>query len=368
MRLKELDILRGVAVLLVLACHCRASEFLLRSGWVDLFFVLSGFLISGLLFSEFKLRGSIGYRRFFIRRGFKIYPAFYVFLVGTAVVSYIFLQNATVIQYLREIFFVQNYWHGVWDHTWSLAVEEHFYILLPILLLLLIRVFPNQQDPFFLLPQIFLVAAISCLAFRAISVWWRTPNFHTAVLATHDRIDSLFFGVLLAYFHHFHYGVLHNLLRPTLNRIIIMVCSGCLVSTVYFLPRESRFFATFGFTFLYLGFGGILLCSLYVRDVLKGRVARIVTAIGSAAATIGVYSYSIYLWHGPVAAWFPGLVKRILHVSFNFNVRAAISVTAALGLGVLMSKLVEYPMLRLRDRIFPGILDKPVIQNHAKNG
>ena len=86
----RLDILRCVAVVLVMIHHAGISPFFTRVGWigVDLFFVLSGFLISGLLFSEYQRRGSIDFKRFFIRRGLKIYPAFYVFLLLTAMVSY----------------------------------------------------------------------------------------------------------------------------------------------------------------------------------------------------------------------------------------------------------------------------------------
>jgi len=77
-RNQSLDMLRGVAVLLVLGRHMDGAGIWSSAGWcgVDLFFVLSGFLISGLLFTEFKKTGTIDVKRFWIRRGFKIYPAF----------------------------------------------------------------------------------------------------------------------------------------------------------------------------------------------------------------------------------------------------------------------------------------------------
>src|SRR5258706_12209135 len=94
-RNQALDILRGIAILIVLGRHLfflptdlppPADLFFrtwIRCGWagVDLFFVLSGFLVSGLLFQEFARNGNVAVSRFLIRRGFKIYPAFYVFLV-----------------------------------------------------------------------------------------------------------------------------------------------------------------------------------------------------------------------------------------------------------------------------------------------
>src|SRR5438094_6288198 len=81
-RNQSLDVLRCVAILLVLGCHVGHYRPWSKFGWigVDLFFVLSGFLVSGLLFQEFKDRGGINFRRFILRRGLKIWPAFYVYI------------------------------------------------------------------------------------------------------------------------------------------------------------------------------------------------------------------------------------------------------------------------------------------------
>src|SRR6267142_2154954 len=359
MRNKRLDILRCVAVFLVMFDHGGIWPAVTHNGWVgvDLFFVLSGFLISGLLFSEYKTRSSISFKRFFIRRGLKIYPAFYLFLFLTGVVSYIVFNTVSpTIHYLPEVFFLQNYWHGVWDHTWSLGVEEHFYILLPTVLLFLVRRFPARRDPFFALPRIFAVVAIMCIGFRAASVCYGTPNFHTAYAASHDRIDALFFGVLLGYFYHFRREDLDQLLHPMWNRVAVAACSAGLLSTVLLFPRDSKLFSTFGFTCVYLGFGGVLLLSIYLQGILRGRIARFVGVIGTGAASVGMYSYSIYLWHGPTDALFPGLVRRLLHVpSFSATERFAVYTIGSLVIGITMSKIIEYPILRLRDRIFPAL-------------
>src|ERR1051325_7889657 len=86
-RNQSLDVLRGVAVLLVIAYHYPYFS-IMKIAWigVDLFFVLSGFLISGLLFLEIQRTGSIRIGRFLLRRGFKIYPAFYFYILLTALV------------------------------------------------------------------------------------------------------------------------------------------------------------------------------------------------------------------------------------------------------------------------------------------
>ena len=360
MRNKRLDVLRCIAVLLVLFFHGNILASFARVGWagVDLFFVLSGFLISGLLFSEYQKRGSVGFKRFFIRRGLKIYPAFYVFLLFTVVVEYgIHNLNGPAL-YLREMFFVQNYVPSVWGHTWSLAVEEHFYIFLPILLLVLLRLFSNRENPFEMIPWIFVVIAVACPVFRAVSVCVGPPNYIWAYGATHERIDALFFGVLLGYLHHFRPEILNKLLRPGWNRLTIALLSVSALSLTYALPKLSVFFTTIGLSLVYLGFGGIMLLSLHVRGILPSGLAHVIERIGDGFAFVGVYSYSIYLWHGGVGAWGPGLVRKALHIPVGEYLRFTIYFFGSLACGILMSRLIEYPVLRLRDRVFPAMQDR----------
>src|SRR5688572_30062087 len=118
MRLLSIDILRGLAIILVLFRHFGIVEVLGKIGWsgVDLFFVISGFLVSGLLFREFQSTGEIKPMRFLIRRGFKIYPPFYFFLAFTVAKAFlVFLSGIegnkgfNLKALLAEIFFVQNY-------------------------------------------------------------------------------------------------------------------------------------------------------------------------------------------------------------------------------------------------------------------
>src|SRR5437763_1414572 len=152
-RNQSLDVLRGIAILLVLGGH---GAYPYISFWtaiggsgVELFFVLSGFLISGLLFSEYQRTGRIAITRFWIRRAFKIYPGFYVLLAVTAAV--LAIANHPQIMLGRAVFFnivfLQNYVTGVGivPQSWSLAIEEHFYFGLPLLLWLSARISTANQ-------------------------------------------------------------------------------------------------------------------------------------------------------------------------------------------------------------------------------
>jgi peptidoglycan/LPS O-acetylase OafA/YrhL len=359
LRIKRLDILRCVAVILVLVHHGHINRVLNQMGWVgvDLFFVLSGFLISGLLYSEYKRRGEISFRRFFVRRGLKIYPAFYVMILVTFVARRMISLPNTSDPYLAEIFFVQNYLKGLWQHTWSLGVEEHFYVFLPLLLLVLIRLSRNRQNPFGSVPWVFAFIAAGSLLFRAATIY-HTPaaTFATGMVMnpTHERIDSLFFGVLLGYFHHFHIVQISKVFGSPRRRIAIGLITAALLSICLFFTRESHFLLTFGLSFLYLGFGGLLLMSIQVHDSLPSRLAAPVSALGTGFAFVGAYSYSIYLWHIPFQAFAAGVVRRLLHVQFNSFGEFWFYLIGSMLFGILMARLIEFPILRLRDKFFPA--------------
>src|SRR3982074_312607 len=110
-RSRQLDALRAIAVLLVLGCHVTWQPLWLRCGWtgVDLFFVLSGFLIAGLLFREYKSRSQLDIWRFISRRAMKIYPAYYALLIGTLAFDLLRRAPFSWSRIWPDLIFVQNY-------------------------------------------------------------------------------------------------------------------------------------------------------------------------------------------------------------------------------------------------------------------
>ena len=348
-RSAPLDALRALAVLLVLGRHFPEAppgwkgaplpgwmEVWQRGGWlgVDLFFVLSGFLVSGLLFREYRRFGEIRYGHFLARRGFKIYPAFYV-MFG-AVLLYAACMGRAFVGWpvvLSEMFFVQNYGPALFPHSWSLAVEEHFYLLLP-LLLLVVR--GKKDAPFAALPRVVLMIAMLALAARIATAQTLDFRLKTHLFPTHLRIDSLLFGVLLSWATHFAPAALE---RGWMRfRWPLAVAAVALVVPAFCAEIGTGWYLhTLGLTGFSLASGVLLLFALRWKGAWRPL------------AVIGTYSYSIYLWHIPVRffglGWLPGEAAPLT--------RAAVYLALCIVAGVAAAWLVERPFLALRDHLFP---------------
>lgn len=340
-----LDILRGVAVLMVLGRHMTpesesvVGRTILGAGWagVDLFFVLSGFLVSGLLFSEYGKRGEIDYPRFFWRRGLKIYPAFLALIVIYGGLEYFLGPAFTVKGLVGELLFLQNYYAALWNHTWSLAVEEHFYLFIGLIVLVLAKL--RRMD---VIPWIAAAVCGAILVLRCaeVAVWGGLNDY-----ATHLRMDSLMFGVVLSYSYHAHPRRVAEFMGKYSKYLLIVALAS--VITLLVFPFGAVYWRTAGYTFLYLAFGVMVLAGVTADPTrFRGIPLRII-------AFIGLNSYSIYLWHMAVKRGFSLLRKNELLV-LNWNVELIAYFTASVIVGVAMARLVEIPVLAFRDRYFPS--------------
>ena len=351
----QLDLLRCAAILGVLVAHAIIfrppmwwwDRLLTRPSWsgVDLFFVISGFLISGLLFSEFQKRKRINFGRFAIRRALKLYPTLYVLVFGILLyrlAGYGF-QDWIIKPALHDLFFVQNYLRGTFPHFWSLAVEEHFYILLPVTLYVMLRkAAAGDADPFRRLPLIFLLVAALCLSARLVNAVYGPPySVATHMWPTHLRIDSLLFGVLLSYWYRFHYVKFAAVIQRT--RPFLFPAALLFILPAVILHPSNFFVYTFGLTSLYLGYGILMIALLQLTLPAKGLPGHLLWFL----AYIGQHSYPIYVFHLVVMEALMRL--NVLHGWLGLGIYFASTIVA----GILVSKMIEFPVLRMRDRIFP---------------
>lgn len=363
-RIPELDVLRGTAIILVICRHVliipdilppvtkTVFRVLREMGWigVDLFFVLSGFLVSGLLFSESLKTGRVRVGRFLIRRGFKIYPSFYVLIVFSLIFSQLFsIPNYhTSWSVFGEIFFVQNYIAAMWDHTPTLAVEEHFYLLLAGIFLVLSCGNNCDRLPFAFLKTIVAITAFLILTWRAVLVSKLTVNdWHLVHAVTHFRIDSLFFGVYLAYLYHYERQKIALLVHRYVPLLVLLGFSAFATPLIFQLGA-SRFIYSFGYPILYIGFGSILLLALLFPLKGKGTILRCLHPL----TWIGQRSYSIYLWHMMVYHFSIRLFPPNESCS-AFYIQTSAYIIGSIAIGALMATIIELPMLRIRDKYFP---------------
>jgi peptidoglycan/LPS O-acetylase OafA/YrhL len=356
-----LDFVRGIAIMLVIWSHSPVPDPTLFSGrgfgftvpqfgWygVDMFFVLSGFLVGGLLFKEYGMTGQIDGKRFLIRRGFKIWPQYYIFVAVAAFLK--LAAHRPTGRIWPNLLNVQNYWPTALHHTWSLAVEEHFYLTLT----LIVSILAVRRTISIRAFQIILLGAVaisitSRLAYAAAGMIGAMAEF------TNSRIESLALGVLLA--------AIFNLDRSrfialTQKRYILWpLFLGSVASWLFDVKHAHLFFLAFEFWATSLGAAAVLL--LFCFPTPGSWMER---AAGYApyrfVAWIGRNSYGIYLWHlaGGIR---PGEIvyeKLGPHVPDSIARLGGIAAywVGAIAIGVLTTIVIEQPFLKLRDRLYPS--------------
>jgi len=361
-----LDVLRGVAILLVLGCHYvvppsnAGSLSDLARGWahvgwagVDLFFVLSGYLVSGLIITEYTRTHTFDLKRFAIRRAFKIWPPYAVYL-GVVLVWLVYKSDlgAALSGLWPNFLHAQNYFGTPRVHTWSLAVEEHFYIVGALVFTWLFRRGPANVASLRIVGALALAAMTVSVSRYLAHV--KSGN-HCNLYATHLRCEGLLFGTLLAHFSHFRPRALAFLsARPFAT---LFLGAGLAAPVLILTPDDSAWTAGPGLTGLYIGFALILqglLATANTPWMSRGLRIAPVRLLG----WVGFFSYGIYLWHVEFAQT---PFKRLAASETLFTAGTAKwlllttgYVSAALIGGAAMSKLIELPALRLRDRLFPS--------------
>ncbi|HEX4165845.1 MAG TPA: acyltransferase [Bryobacteraceae bacterium] len=337
----SLDALRTLAILFVFSGH-YAGEFqakpkvvhfpLFYFGWtgVDLFFVLSGFLIGSQLWKQLKASGGIKIGTFILRRGLRIWPLYFSFVAFVALKD---LYLHIPVQVWADLFCVSNYFHHQVGGGWSLSSEEQFYLIAPTLILLFVavRVKPRQM---WLLPVAWLAVVVSI---RAFLVSQGTPDSSLSLyapLSTHS--EGLALGLLFAWFAIFE----PQRFRSTRFRVLSSVGMLAVAVGIYAADR-----VVFKFLSLALIFGSLVLLtySESIQHFFKWHGFYVVSRL----------SYGIYLNHFeflPVAWPFFGKVRQ----SFGepgFWLCYLLCFTISLAISFVTFQLIEWPFLALRARL-----------------
>jgi len=365
-----LDTLRACAIALVFMYHYglfvdgpNPFGALAWIGWtgVDLFFVLSGYLISNQLFAGIARGRDLSVVRFYARRAFRTLPIFWLVLAAYALFPAV-MGGKPPAPWWRFLTFTQNIGlqpGTAFSHAWSLCVEEQFYLVLPLVLaaaawLLRRRVALTRAHGWALMGA--LVAAGVVARGALWQRYGREADGHVdgympwIYYATLCRFDEFIPGIAVAMLKNFH--------RPTWERLMAHggVLSALGAAAVAAMLALAHFFydiPAYGWGFFMTTFGYSLVAlsfSLLVAAALS-PTARVLQWRIPGAGRIALWSYAIYLSHKPLAMF---LGHQLDPLAISAASRLAIITAACVAMGASLHKLVEAPFMALRDRLVPS--------------
>ena len=376
-----LDGIRGTAILLVLADHLfvrnpnpdvsaplRLIALLFSSGWVgvDLFFVLSGFLITGILYDT--LPGPHFFRNFYARRALRIFPLYYVFIFLLLAISlaqgYHWQPRGTLLYLtylhtlsLNGVGYTDAPWINI-NHLWSLAIEEQFYLVWPLVVFLLRR---RKR------------IALAALTLTALSVALRCIVYITGLLHTHQyatyswtpaRLDGLLLGAVLA-----------MLVRSRLRGAVLRAAPAIFtISAVFSLLLLSSARDMFPLYHPLLGIAGYPVFAITFAALIAWALPTCSTANRLFSTCVlrlfGRYSYGLYVFHFTIHQ----LLTERIYDSIARHTASRVApllgsgiATVALSLGIAMLSFhyFESPILRLK-RFFPNTAARPTLRQDVE--
>lgn len=362
-RIDELTGLRAVAIGMVLLSHASGSmPAALRACipgdtgdvGVQIFFVLSGYLITRILMGEFAKTGTIDFWGFYRRRAYRIAPAFYAFLLTVSGLAAFHQIRVSWQQVVLSGTYLWNYAHllrldgsysndpqGVWylGHTWSLALEEQFYWAWPAAFLAISR----KQLPFLLPAAILLVPVI-----RMASYVLDRHDRAQLHLMFHTGIDIILVGCLLA----LHQESLERRLGALLVNPVALTLSAFTVIVALNLAQTyigGGYIVTYGVTF---SAGVMAFMMLSIMKQPRHWLSRLLRT--APLVYVGTLSYSLYLWQ-----------QIFTNATMPTALAFPLNIAAPIGIAMFSYHFVELPFLRLKDRVQPPLIISPEGQGYA---
>ncbi len=347
--LPGIDGLRAIAVLAVVAYHAELSWATGGFLGVEVFFVISGYLITSILLSERRVAGKLDLKRFWIRRARRLLPALFLLIAAAVGYTLVFLPDeaaslrgdaAASLGYITNwylIFGDQSYFETVGrpsllQHLWSLAIEEQFYVVWPLLFAGGVALLGRKRFP--------VLVAAGVIASAALMWGLYDPGVDPSRLyyGTDTRAAGLFVGVLLAFF--WAPGRLRPVARRSGRWVIDIVGVGALLFLLHRLGTTGEYDSA-----LYRG--GFLVIALLTAAVI-GMAAHPSSVVGrrvlgaGVLVWIGVRSYGIYLWHWPVVM----LTRPGQDIDLDGPALLVLRLGLTLGLATLSFHYVERPIRR----------------------
>ncbi len=365
----SLDGLRAVAIVIVFLSHAGLSHVVPGLFGVTVFFFLSGYLITTLLRMECERHGRASLRQFLLRRALRILPPFYLILAVIALLTFsgVLTGGFHGRALTAQAFFAANYWEiggGVQpsgtEVLWSLAVEEHFYLLFPFFYLAMRRVLPDRRHQFALLMTLCaLVLVWRMLLVSAIDLQSASAHLPRICHGTDTRLDGLLFGCALAVWGN---PALDGtrICRRQWIWLLLPSCLALLLAT--FVIRSVSFRETWRYTLQGLALMPLFIVAIRHADALPLRFLNWRWVSG-----LGVLSYAFYLTHSllleMVERWLP-TPEALSHLNLML-VRGTVAFVLTLAASWMMHARIEKPLLRLRRRLEGREISTPRKQTHT---
>ena len=355
-----LDHLRTLAILFVFLFHYFILSGgqptwlpeMAKFGWtgVDLFFVLSGFLISSQLFAQIKQGQNISFTSFFTKRFFRIIPAFIV-TVALYFCFPFFREKESLPPLWKFLTFTQNIGldlkdYGTFSHCWSLCVEEHFYLFLPLILILL--QFTNKiKKSYWLIIALFLIGfIIRMYSFNQLYIpkmedekgfmYWYKYIYYP----TYNRLDGLLVGVSIAGIYQFLPTIWGKI--STYGNLFIVLSLAVLTGAYFLCDDQMTFSASiFGFPIIAIGYGCMVVGAISPTSFLFKWNSKVTTFI----ATL---SYAIYLTHKGVIHM---THKLLAGFTIDNNLMLLICIATCIAFACLLHWIIEKPFMKIRNHI-----------------
>jgi peptidoglycan/LPS O-acetylase OafA/YrhL len=331
-----LDGLRALAVLLVAGVHTHPR--LIPSGaiGVDVFFVLSGFLITALLVAELDDNGHIAIGHFYARRALRLLPALFGLLVVVTAWAVVIASPDTRHRALQEVLAAASYTRNLtwWahvpgpllGHTWSLALEEQFYLVWPLMVIVCVRAGRSTRS----LTGVFLAAFVALTVLRV-------AGFAGPGALFIGRPEALLLGATLALIRRDHSDQWTD---PSRTRLAVAVGSVILIALAATDGADAP--RGIGYTLAAVAAAATIWGVVVLGEHGVGRVFA-----WRPAVAFGRVSYGFYLWHLPVLRWTDD------HVHAPGLLRIPLALAAALAATVLSFHLLERPALRVKAKLKP---------------
>lgn len=363
-RLPGLDTLRACAIILVLAYHYmvvvsgkNTFGFITNIGWagVDLFFVLSGYLIGNQILSSIVLNQNFSLKKFYIKRLLRTLPNYY-FILAIYFIFPLELGNKETASLWQFLTFTQNFGlrpGQTFTHSWSLCIEEQFYIILPAAALLISGLKYSRKLAWTTIGTAIVAGMVvrgSTWFFDGKSAVDAYDYYEHIYYSSFARFDELLPGVAIAMLKNFHASTYSKLVqRGNLLFIAGLLTAGAM------LYLFSNYFGTaaYGFGFCMTAFGYPLLATsfaiLTLSALSKNSVLHRIRVPG--AARIALWSYAIYLAHKPI---FKLSISPLADMGIDTDSISGIGIIIAAGIlgGWVLFQMVETPFMMLRARIY----------------